>query len=84
MDVPERISITATAPPVAREPSTVRSAKSKSLYVIYTPSAISPQTSPCAKAPGMERKRAIGSKDISIVIEKPLIKNIFYSAAMAV
>ena len=53
-------------------------------YVIYTPSAISPQTSPCAKAPGMERKRAIGSKDISIVIEKPLIKNIFYSAAMAV
>lgn len=58
--------------------------KSKSLYVIYTPSAISPQTSPCAKAPGMERKRAIGSKDISIVIEKPLIKNIFYSAAMAV
>lgn len=59
--------------------------KTKSLYVIYTPSAISPQTSPCCKgARGMERKRAIGSKDISIVIEKPLIKNIFYSAAMAV
>ena len=61
---PARISITATAPPVAIEPSTVRSATSKILKVRYTPSAIRPQMMPCAQAPGIARKSAIGSSMI--------------------
>ena len=58
-----RISITATAPPVAKEPSTDRSAKSRSLYVIYTPNARRPQISPCAMEPGSARNSASGLKE---------------------
>ena len=50
--VPFIMSITHTAPPVAIVPSTVRSEKSRTLYVRYTPMAIMPQIRPCAVAPG--------------------------------
>ena len=60
--MPPRINITATAPPVASEPSTVKSAKSKIRNVIYTPSAIIPQIIPCATFPGSARTSVIGSK----------------------
>ena len=49
----------ATAPPVAREPSTVRSAMSRIRKVMYTPMAMMPQASPCPKAPGRELKNEI-------------------------
>ena len=47
----------ATAPPVAREPSTVRSAMSRIRKVMYTPMAMMPQARPCPKAPGMELRK---------------------------
>ena len=43
---------TSTAPPVANEPSTVKSATSRILKVIYTPIAIMPHIIPCETAPG--------------------------------
>ena len=46
-----------TAPPVAMVPSTVRSARSSTLKVMYTPMAMRPQMSPCATAPGSEASR---------------------------
>ena len=46
------IRMAATAPPVAKEPSTVRSAMSRIRKVIYTPMAIMPQIRPWATAPG--------------------------------
>ena len=49
---PLSIIMTQTAPPVAIVPSTVRSAISKTLYVRYTPIAITPQIRPWAMAPG--------------------------------
>ena len=67
---PLRVSSTQTAPPVAREPSTVRSATSRIRYVIYTPMAITPQIMPWAAAPGMDlSKAAINSIGIPPNIE---------------
>ena len=43
---PLMIRIAATAPPVAMEPSTVRSDTSRIRYVMYTPIAIRPQIRP--------------------------------------
>ncbi len=57
--MPPRISITATAPPVAMEPSTVRSATSSTRKVMYTPMAMMPHTRPCAAAPGSEFKSEV-------------------------
>ena len=54
---PCRSSMTVTAPPVANEPSTVRSETLRSRNVIYTPKAIMPQIMPCAAAAGMREKR---------------------------
>jgi hypothetical protein len=50
---PAMISITVTAPPVAKLPSTLRSATSSSRKVMYTPNAIKPQRMPCAMAEGI-------------------------------
>ena len=50
---PEVMSIMATAPPVAKEPSTVRSAISSNWKVMYRPSAIMPQIIPWAIPPGI-------------------------------
>ena len=46
------IRMAATAPPVAMEPSTVRSAISRMRKVMYTPMAMMPQIRPWATAPG--------------------------------
>ena len=51
--IPASRSITATAPPVANEPSTVISGISSSRKVINTPSAMSPHMMPCATAAGI-------------------------------
>ena len=55
---PARMSMTAAAPPVAMEPSTVRSATSRIRKVMYTPMAIRPQMRPWAAAPGSELSSA--------------------------
>lgn len=47
------------AAPVAKEPSTVRSAKSSRRKVIYTPRAMMPQRIPCPIAPSRENRSAI-------------------------
>ena len=46
-----------TAPPVHMVPSTVRSARSSTLNVMYTPMAIRPQIRPWASAPGRALSR---------------------------
>ena len=48
-----------TAPPVAKDPSTVKSAISKIRYVIYTPNAINPHKTPCDRAPCIANKTLI-------------------------
>ena len=58
---PARIAITATAPPVAIVPSTVRSAKFKILYVMYTPIDMIPHINPCETSPGSALTRDMGS-----------------------
>ena len=55
---PFRVSTTHTAPPVHRDPSTVRSAMSRMRKVMYTPMAIMPQIRPWVTAPGIELSRA--------------------------
>ena len=50
---PANSSMTVTAPPVAKEPSTVRSAMSSTRKVRNTPKAIRPQSSPWAAAAGI-------------------------------
>ena len=50
---PASISMTAVAPPVAKDPSTVRSAISSSRNVMYNPKAIRPHIMPCAMPPGI-------------------------------
>jgi hypothetical protein len=62
-EMPALISITQTAPPNAMEPSTVRSAKSRILNVIYTPRARTHHTIPWAMDPGNDFKSVIGSRD---------------------
>ena len=57
---PPRISITATEPPRAKEPSQVISAKFRIRNVKYTPSAMMPQMRPCASPPGAAFQRATG------------------------
>ena len=56
---PFTISIAQTIAPVQIEPSTVRSAISNILNVMYTPIAIMPQISPWATAPGKAERRPI-------------------------
>ena len=68
-DQPDRISITVTAPPVAKEPSTVRSAKSSILKVRKTPSAMIPQISPWATLPGRAEISAVISMSKSFVCD---------------
>ena len=48
-----------TAAPVQKEPSTVKSAISKILKVMYTPTAIIPHIKPCATAPGIALIRSM-------------------------
>ena len=56
---PFMISMAHVQPPSAKLPSTVRSAISRSLYVIYTPRAIIPQSIPCPVAPRRDVKRLL-------------------------
>ena len=46
-----------TQPPRAKLPSTVMSAKSRILNVMYTPRAMMPQSTPCATAPNPAPKK---------------------------
>ncbi len=59
------IKIAHTAPPVTIEPSTVKSAKSRILYVINKPIAIIPHIKPCAMAFG---------NALSISIQPPIMQ----------
>ena len=54
---PASTSMTVTAPPVVKEPSTVRSLVPSSRNVMYTPSAMNPQIMPCAIPPGSAPSR---------------------------
>ena len=56
---PFTIKIALTAPPSAKLPSTVISAKFNILNVMYTPSVIMPHNTPCEMAPSIANKMFI-------------------------
>ena len=66
MFIPAMVHTTSTAPPVPKLPSTVKSAKSRTLKVKYTPTAMIPQMIPWAQAPGKEAKNPLIAQSPSI------------------
>ena len=73
---PASSSMTVTAPPVANEPSTVRSAMSSSRNVMNTPSAIKPQMMPCATAAGILDSRFSTLRELKYAV-RPISETSF-------